>query len=94
MWLRMQKLTHSANSRGEIAKRVFDAIDKGSITLQAVMNGLIGIEESRSKTVHLVRVGETKHFAQKVDKQLADLEVKLSPSPILATVHSDTRTNG
>jgi hypothetical protein len=41
MWLRVQKQTRSAPSRGEIAERVFDAIDKGSLTLQAVTNGLI-----------------------------------------------------
>jgi hypothetical protein len=90
MWLRMQKQTHSAGSRGEIAKRVFDAIQKGSLTLQDVTNGLIGIEESRSKTVHIVRVSETKHFAQKVDKQLTDLGTKLSSSRVLATVRSET----
>jgi hypothetical protein len=90
MWLRMQKLTYSASTREEIAKRVHDAIQKGNLTLQAVTGGLIGIEESRSKTVHLVRVSETKHFAQKVDKQLTDLGTKLSPSRILATVQSPT----
>ena len=86
----MQKLTYSASTREEIAKRVHDAIQKGNLTLQAVTDGLIGIEESRSKMVHLVRVSETKHFAQKVDKQLTDLGTKLSPSRILATVQSST----
>ncbi len=90
MWLRMQKLTYSASTREEIAKRVHDAIQKGNLTLQAVIEGLIGIEESRSKTVHLVRVSETKHLAQKVDKQLTDLGTKLLPSRILATVQSST----
>ena len=90
MWLRMQKLTHSASTRGEIAKRVHDGINKGQLTLQGVVDGLIGIEESRSKTVHLVRVSEAKHFAQKVDKQLTDLGTKLSPSRVLATVQSPT----
>jgi hypothetical protein len=90
MWLRMQKLTHSASTRGEIAKRVHDAIQKGHLTFQAVLDGLIGIEESRSKTVHLVRVKDTKHFAQKVDKQLTDLGTKLSSSRSLSTVQSPT----
>jgi hypothetical protein len=90
MWLRMQKLTHSASTREEIAKRVLDAVLKGSLTLQAVVDGLIGIEESRSKTVHLLRVGGVKHITQKVDKQLSDLGVQLSLSRILATVKSST----
>jgi len=90
MWLRMQKQTHSASTRGEIAKRVFDAIQKGSLTLRAVTDGLIGIEESRSKTVHLVRASEAKHIAQRIDKQLSDLGTKLSLSRTLATVHSPT----
>jgi hypothetical protein len=90
MWLRMQKQTHSASTRGEIAKRVFDAIHKGNLTLHAVTEGLIGIEESRSKTVQLVRVNGTRHFAQKVDKQLADLGIKISQARILAAVQSAT----
>jgi hypothetical protein len=88
MWLRMQKLTHSASSREDIAKRVHDALQKGSLTFQAVEEGLIGIEESQSKTVHLVRVKDAKHFAQKVDKQLADLGIPLSAKRTLSKVQS------
>src|ERR1039458_1928253 len=90
MWLRLQKLTYSASTRGEIAKRVHDAIKKGHLTFQDVVDGLIGIEESRSKTVHLVCVKDAKHLAQKVDKQLTDLGTKLSSSRSLATVQSPT----
>jgi hypothetical protein len=90
MWLRMQKLTYSATTRAEIAKRVHDAITKKQTTLQAVENGLIGIEESRSKTVHLVRAMDNKHVAQRVDKQLADLKASLSPARILAKASSAT----
>jgi hypothetical protein len=90
MWLRMQKLTYSASTREEIAKRVHDAINRGNLTLQAVTDGLIGIEESRSKTVHLVLVKDTKHIAQKVDKQLSDLGIQPSPARILARVKSST----
>jgi hypothetical protein len=90
MWLRMRKLPHSASTRGEIAKRVHDGIKKGHLTLEDVVDGLIGIEESRSKTVHLVRVSGTKYFAQRVDKQLTDLGTVLSQSRILATVKSPT----
>jgi hypothetical protein len=90
MWLRMQKLTFSATTRAEIAKRVHDAIAKKKTTLEAVENGLIGIEESRSKTVYLVRVKDHKTVAQKVDKQLADLKTSLSPARILAKGSSAT----
>ena len=60
MWLRMQKQTYSASTREEMAKRVHDAIQKGNLTLQTVTDGIIGIEESRSKTVHLLRVKDQK----------------------------------
>jgi hypothetical protein len=90
MWLRMQKQTYSASTREEMAKRVHDAIQKGNLTLQTVTDGLIGIEESRSKTVHLLRVKDQKQIAQKVDKQLKDLGVELSNARILATVKSST----
>jgi hypothetical protein len=69
---------------------VYDAIKKGHQTFQSVVDGLIGIEESQSKTVHLVRVNDTKHFAQKVDKQLTDLGITLSSSRILSKVQSTT----
>jgi hypothetical protein len=90
IWLRMRKLPYSGTSKEEVAKRVHSAIEKDELTLSAFVEGLIGIEESRSKTVHLVRVNDEKNFASKIDKQLADLKTTLSPSRILATVKSTT----
>jgi hypothetical protein len=89
-WLRARKLPYSAVGRDEIAKRVFESIDKKKLAYSDLVDGLIGIEESKSKTVHLVRVADDKYFASKVDKQLADLKTPLAASRTLATVQSTT----
>jgi hypothetical protein len=91
MWLRMQKLTWSGVGREEIAKRIHSAIQKGELTFNALLEGLIGIEESRSKIVHLVRVKDgDQAFVKKVDKQLTDLKMTLSPARSLAKGLSST----
>jgi hypothetical protein len=90
IWLRTMQLPYSSDTREEIAKRVHTAIDKGQITTADLMGALIGIEESRLKNVHLVRVKDEMHFTSKIDKQLSDLGIVLSPIPILAKLQSST----
>jgi hypothetical protein len=90
IWLRMLKLTYSSSTREEIAKRVQVAIGAGQVSFEVFMEALIGIEESRSKSVHLVRVKDEKQFSSRVDKQLSDLGLALAHTRSLAKLQSST----
>lgn len=75
-WLKYKKLPFSAGSRAEIAKRVHKLIESGKLSYDDLSDGLIGIEESASKQVHLYSVEP--EFDKVLDKHLSQLKPTLS----------------
>ena len=77
-WLKSQKLTHTANSRADLTKKVYGLVEKGKVELDTLIEGLIGIEEAASKVVHVFTIVPTKAHLTAIDKQLKDLGVPFS----------------
>ena len=77
-WLKSQKLTSSASSRVELAKRVHGLLEKEKVDLDTLIEGLIGIEEAASKLVFVYQVEVTPSVLKAFGKQLADLKVPLA----------------
>lgn len=77
-WLKSQKLTSTANSRADLAKRVHGLLEKEKVDIDTVIEGLIGIEESASKLVYVFHIDPTPAALKKLDKQLSELKVPLS----------------
>ena len=84
-WLKRCGLTHSANSKDEIAERVHGLIEKRELTLEGVRAAMIGIEEASSKRTFLYRISHDGKALAGIDKQLADLKTNLSEERISAT---------
>ena len=89
-WLKQKELTHTANTRDALAERVRGLIAKGTLTLDEVKQGMIGIEESSSKRTFLYRLSKTKTDLAKIDQQLVALKIKLSTERSLSTTPSQT----
>jgi hypothetical protein len=78
-WLKSQKLTSTASSRIDIAKRVHGLLENGKVDLETVIDGLIGIEESASKLVYVYQIDPTKANLERIDQQLLAIRTLLSP---------------
>lgn len=77
-WLKSQHLASTANSRADLAKRVHGLIENDKVSLDTVIEGLIGIEESASKLVYVYRIDPTPESLARLDKQLLELKIPLS----------------
>jgi len=78
-WLKRVELPHAMNTRDEMVEKVHKLLEKGEITEAGLIEASIGIEEASSKRTFLYRIPYTAKDLSKIDKQLTDLKLPLSP---------------